>query len=73
MKDTVIPQEMKNQFAFVSAATILNNDGYDLNIFMNMVECCEIGGFIVFATKLDLNLKNQYEPEIQHMENNGYW
>ena len=73
MKDTVIPPEMKNQFAFVSAATILNNDGYDLNIFMNMIDCCEVGGFIVFATKLDLHSKNQYEPEIKHLEETGFW
>jgi hypothetical protein len=72
-KDTVIPEEMKNKFPFVSAASILNNDGYDLKIFMNLIECCQIGGFIVFATKLDLHQRNQYEPEIKHLEQNGYW
>jgi predicted TPR repeat methyltransferase len=38
--DTVIPEEMKNRFPFVSAASILNNDGYDIKIFENMIDCC---------------------------------
>lgn len=54
-KDTVIPDEMKNHFSFVSAATICNNDGYDKNIFLNMIDCCVNYGFIVFATKLDFH------------------
>jgi predicted TPR repeat methyltransferase len=54
-KDTVITDEMKEKYDFVSAASILNNDGYDIKIFKNMVECCKTNGFIVFATKLDFH------------------
>lgn len=71
--DTKITEEMKNKFSFVSAASVLNNDGCDEKMFMNMIDCCQIDGFIVFATKLDLHQKNQYEPLIKHLEENGYW
>jgi predicted TPR repeat methyltransferase len=54
-KETVIPDEMKGFYTFVSAATILNNDGYDMKIFRNMIDCCKDNGFIVFATKLDFH------------------
>ena len=56
---------MKSRFDCVSAVSILNNDGYDLKIFKNMIECCKTNGFIVFATKLDFHQKNQYTPEIK--------
>lgn len=72
-KDTVITDEMKEKYDFVSAASILNNDGYDIKIFKNMVECCKTNGFIVFATKLDFHQKNQYEPEIKELEDTGFW
>lgn len=44
-----------------------------IKIFEELISCAKVGGFIIFATKLDQKNFNEYEKEINHLTENGYW
>lgn len=52
---------------------MINNDGWDKNAFDSMLKYVKMGGFIIFATKLDLNGDNQYANEIDTLNNEMHW
>lgn len=52
---------------------MINNDGWDRDVFLQMLDMCKMGGFIIFATKLNLNQKNQYGPEMDNLSEELYW
>ena len=51
--DYEIKPEYKDQFDFVIVPSLINNNGYDRKVFMDMLYCLKVGGFAVFATKLN--------------------
>jgi len=52
---------------------MINNDGWDLDAFHNMMKYCKMGGFMIFTTKLDLNQENQYGNEIDLLSREMHW
>jgi len=52
---------------------MINNDGWDDEVFLQMLDYVKMGGFIIFATKLNLNQENQYAPEIDRLAKEMYW
>jgi len=48
-----IPQHHLGAYDFVIAPSLINNNDLDRTIFENLISCCKIGGFIIFATKLN--------------------
>jgi len=64
---TVIPEQCLEKFDFVISASMINNDGFDEKVFMHLLKCLKMGGFVIFATKLNFHQENQYEGHIQKM------
>ena len=52
---TVIPEQHHNKYDFVISASMINNDGFDENVFLHLLQCLKIGGFCIFATKLNFH------------------
>jgi len=46
---------------------MINNNGYDSKVFKDMLYCLKIGGFAVFATKLNYFKQDIYDKEIKEM------
>lgn len=40
---------------------------------MNILDCLKIGGFGIFASKLNFHSNNQYEKEIKELVDEEYW
>ena len=59
-QETEIPPEHLEAYDYVVAPSMINNNDLDRMIFENLLQCCKIGGFIIFATKLDYFKENQY-------------
>jgi len=43
---------------------MINNDGWDEQIFHQMLGCLKKNGILIFATKLNLTKENQYGEEM---------
>ena len=71
--DTAIPEEHHEQYDFVISASMINNNDCDKRMFLDLLKCLKIGGFAIFATKLNLNQENEYEKEIQEMVAEKHW
>ena len=52
---------------------MINNDGFDENVFLHLLKCLKVGGFVIFATKLNFHQDNQYEEHIQKLIDEEYW
>jgi len=52
---TVIPEAHHDKYDFVISASMINNDGFDENVFLHLLKCLKIGGFVIFATKLNFH------------------
>lgn len=52
---------------------MINNNGYDRKVFLDMLYCLKVGGFAVFATKLNYFKQNIYQDEIKSLTEEGYW
>lgn len=48
------------KYDVVISASMINNDGWDIDAFNQMMQYVKMGGFIIFTTKLNLNQENQY-------------
>ena len=57
----VVPQE-EGKYDFVISASMINNEGWDEKIFLQLLHYVKMGGFIIFSTKLNLNKDNLYGP-----------
>lgn len=44
---------------------MINNDGWDEKIMHQMLDYVKMGGFVIFATKLNFNGEDQYREHIQ--------
>lgn len=73
IKGSVVPENFLNAFDFVTCASLINNCDLTIKIFEDLISCVKIGGFIIFATKLDQKNFNEYEKEINQLTENGYW
>lgn len=61
------------KYDFVVSASMINNEGWDESVFHQMLDLVKMGGFIIFATKLNLKQENQYGPEIEKLSTEMYW
>ena len=52
---TIIPEEHHNKYDFVISASMINNDGFDERVFIDLLKCLKLGGFVIFATKLNFH------------------
>lgn len=57
-KDSDIPEQYLEKFDFVISATMINNDGFDKKVFIDLLSCLKMGGFLIFATKLNISQEN---------------
>jgi len=55
MEDTVIGEEHKGKYDFVIAASMINNNDCEKKMFLDLLDCLKIGGFAIFATKLNFH------------------
>lgn len=46
---------------------MINNGGFDMKVFKDMLKCLRIGGFAIFATKLNYLNQDIYESEINEL------
>jgi predicted TPR repeat methyltransferase len=67
MDYTVVPEKLINKFDFVISASMINNDGFDIEVFKNLLSCLKLGGFVIFATKLNFAGDDQYDLEIKEL------
>ena len=44
-----------------------------MKVFKDMLKCLRIGGFAIFATKLNYLNQDIYESEINELQDGGYW
>lgn len=68
-----VPPEYKNQYDFVVVPSLINNNGYGRKVFTDMLYCLKVGGFAVFATKLNYTKQDIYDGEIKQLASEGYW
>ena len=52
---------------------MINNDGFDQEVFKHLLSCLKLGGFVIFATKLNFSGEDQYENEIKELSRQEYW
>lgn len=48
-----IPEHYHNAYEFVIVPSMINNGGFDKKVFVDILNCLRIGGFAIFATKLN--------------------
>lgn len=70
---SVITNEHIGKYDFVISSSMVNNDGWDKNIFLDLLCLVKMGGFIIFATKLNLHQENQYIDDIKLLEEQMHW
>ena len=68
-----IPEQHIGKYDFITVNSMINNNDYDEVVFTQILDCLKIGGFAIFATKLNYHNQNQYEQEIKKLEEDGYW
>ena len=59
--DFVVPDAYLDKFTFVISNSMINNEGFDEKVFKDLLKCCKMDGFVIFATKLSNNGDNMYE------------
>lgn len=68
-----IPEKYHDKFDFVISATMVNNDGFDFKVFTDLLKCLKLGGYLIFATKLNFAQENMYETEFEKLTGENYW
>ena len=71
--DVEVPESYHNAFEFVIVPSMINNGGFDMKVFEDILKCLRIGGFAIFATKLNYLNQDIYEQEINSLKDDGYW
>lgn len=56
--ESTFGDEHFEKFDYVISASMINNDGWDQSIFHQLLHFTKMGGYIIFATKLDLKQDN---------------
>lgn len=72
-EDSKIPEKYKNNYDFVICPSMINNNGFDRKVFLDLLYCLKVDGFVVFATKLNYFKQDIYENDIKSMVEDGYW
>lgn len=72
-KDVEIPEEYIDAFEFVLVPSMINNGGFDIQVFIQLLKCLKEGGFAIFATKLDANEQDIYESVLKELTDQGCW
>ena len=62
-----------NAFEFVLVPSMINNGGFDIKVFVQLLQCLRVGGFAIFATKLDAQRQDIYEHVVKDLTEKGYW
>lgn len=70
---SAIGKEHTGKYDFIVASSMINNDGWDRSIFMDLLKLLKMGGFLIFATKLNLHNDNQYSDDINILEEQMHW
>lgn len=52
---------------------MVNNDGWDEEVFTQMLRYVKMGGFVIFATKLNLQNEDHYNAEIKKLSEEQHW
>jgi 2-polyprenyl-3-methyl-5-hydroxy-6-metoxy-1,4-benzoquinol methylase len=73
MDYTEVPEKHIGKYDFVISASMINNDGFDQEVFKHLLSCLKLGGFVIFATKLNFTGEDQYESDIRELSNQQYW
>lgn len=71
--DYEVSPDYKDQYDFVVVPSMINNNGYDKKVFLDMLYCLKVGGHAVFATKLNYFKQDIYDQEIKQLNEEGYW
>ena len=66
--DEVDTSHHYGQYDFVVSPSMINNDGWDEEILLKLLDYTKMGGFVIFATKLNLNYDDQYWPWIEKLQ-----
>lgn len=53
--ESEISDSHTNKYDFVISSSMINNDGWDEEVFHQMLKCVKMGGMLIFATKLNLS------------------
>lgn len=62
-----------DKYDFVISATMINNDGWDADIFHQMLRYVKMGGYIIFTTKLNLMNEDYYGDDTEKLADEQYW
>jgi len=68
-----ISEDHNEKYDFVISSSMINNDGWDEEVFHKMLKLVKMGGIIIFATKLNLSQENQYGAEMTKLSEQKYW
>lgn len=52
---------------------MINNGGFDKKVFIDILNCLRIGGFAIFATKLNYFKQDIYDADIKQLSEEGFW
>jgi len=52
---------------------MINNDGWEIEHFHQMMKYVKMGGFMIFTTKLNLNQENQYHEPMEQLSTEMHW
>ena len=73
ISETEISDSHADKYDFVISSSMINNDGWDEDVFHQMLKCVKMGGMLIFATKLNLSSENQYKEEMTKLSDQQYW
>jgi len=65
-QDEAQPEHI-GKYDVVISASMINNGGWDKNVFHKLLKYVKMGGFIIFTTKLNLNNEDEYANDITEL------
>lgn len=72
-KDVPIPEDYHAAFEYVMVPSMINNGGFDLEVFKDILLCLKVGGYAIFATKLNFKKQDIYEDLVKELSEMGCW
>lgn len=72
-KNCTINPIHNDKYDFVVCPTLINNDGWTVEVFQQLRSYTKMGGYIIFSTKLNINEEDQYNEEIKELTDHHYW
>lgn len=68
-----IPENYHGAFEFVMVPSMINNGGFDMKVFKDVLLCLKVGGYAIFATKLNFKKQDIYEEVVKELSDLGCW